>query len=67
MARNVYFNDKVRSEQNLYEDIVIESLKIYGQDVYYLPRDIVAEKIYNSVSHDDEKYDMTIDSVFDID
>ena len=43
MARNVYFNDKVRSEQNLYEDIVIESLKIYGQDVYYLPRDIVAE------------------------
>ena len=43
MARNVYFTDKVRSEQNLYEDIVIESLKIYGQDVYYLPRDIVAE------------------------
>ena len=43
MARNVYFNDKVRSEQNLFEDIVIESLKIYGQDVYYLPRDLVAE------------------------
>tara|TARA_B100000424_G_scaffold257525_1_gene238522 strand:- start:257 stop:1156 length:900 start_codon:yes stop_codon:yes gene_type:complete len=43
MARNVYFNDKVRSEQNLYEDIVIESLKIYGQEVYYLPRDIVQE------------------------
>lgn len=41
MARNVYFSDKVRSEQNLYDDIVIESLKIYGQDVYYLPRDIV--------------------------
>ena len=41
--RNLYFTDKVRSEQNLYEDIVIESLKIYGQDVYYLPRDIVQE------------------------
>lgn len=41
MARNVYFSDKVRSEQNLYDDIVIESLKIYGQDLYYLPRDIV--------------------------
>lgn len=41
--RNLYFSDKVRSEQNLYEDIVIESLKIYGQDVYYLPRDIVQE------------------------
>ena len=41
--RNLYFSDKVRSEQNLYEDIVIESLKIYGQDVYYIPRDIVQE------------------------
>jgi len=43
MARNLYFSDAVRSEQNLYEDIVIESLKIYGQNVYYLPRDIVNE------------------------
>mgnify|MGYP000011446688 CR=1 FL=1 len=43
MATNLYFSQKVRSEQNLYEDIVIESLKIYGQDVYYLPRDIVNE------------------------
>lgn len=43
MARNSYIRDNVRSEQNLYEDIVIESLKIYGQDVYYLPRDTVYE------------------------
>ena len=43
MARNLYFSDKVRSEQKLYEDIVIESLKIYGQDVYYIPRDILNE------------------------
>ena len=43
MATNVYFSQKVRSEQNLYEDIVIESLKMYGQDVYYLPRTIVHE------------------------
>ena len=43
MARNLYFSDAVRSEQYLYEDIVIESLKMYGQDVYYLPRDIVNE------------------------
>ena len=41
MATNVYFSQKVKSEQTLYEDIVIESLKMYGQDVYYLPRDIV--------------------------
>lgn len=41
--RNIYFSQGVKSEQNLYEDIVIESLKIYGQDLYYLPRDIVNE------------------------
>ncbi len=43
MATNLYFSQKVKSEQLLYEDIVIESLQIYGQDVYYLPRDIVNE------------------------
>lgn len=43
MATNLYFSQKVHSEQGLYEDIVIESLKMYGQDVYYLPRDIVNE------------------------
>lgn len=43
MATNHYFSDKVRSEQSLYEDIIIESLKMYGQDVYYIPRDIVNE------------------------
>lgn len=43
MARNFHFSQSVRSEQLLYEDIIIESLKIYGQDVYYLPRDIVNE------------------------
>jgi hypothetical protein len=43
MATNFYFSQKVRSEQKLYEDIVIEALKTYGQDVYYLPRDIVNE------------------------
>jgi len=43
MARSPHFSQAVKSEQNLYEDIVIESLKIYGQDVYYLPRTIVNE------------------------
>ena len=41
MALNHYFSQKVRSEQQLYEDLIIESLKIYGQDVYYHPRTIV--------------------------
>ena len=41
--KNFYFSEQVKSEQNLFEDIIIESLKIYGQDLYYLPRDIVNE------------------------
>ena len=41
MPRNVYFSQAVKSEQNLYEDLIIESLGIYGQDVYYIPRTIV--------------------------
>ena len=40
MPRNVYFSQAVKSEQNLYEDLIIESLGIYGQDVYYIPRTI---------------------------
>lgn len=43
MARNLYFSEKVRSEMDMYENLVIEALKIYGQDVYYLPRDLVNE------------------------
>ena len=43
MATNLYFTQKATSEQNLYEDITIESLKMFGQDVYYIPRKIVKE------------------------
>lgn len=41
MATNVHFTQGTTNEQHLYEDLVIESLKIYGQDVYYIPREIV--------------------------
>jgi len=41
MARNLYFSAGARSEQHLYEDLIIEAIKIYGQDLYYLPRDLV--------------------------
>lgn len=41
MATNPWISKEVRSEQNLYEDLVIESLQFYGQDVYYLPRELV--------------------------
>jgi hypothetical protein len=47
---NPYFTQGRRSEQDLYEDIVIESLKVYGQNVYYLPRTIVNQ---DSIFKDD--------------
>ena len=43
MPTNVYFNHAVQSEQNLHEDLVVESLRCYGHECYYLPRTIVDE------------------------
>lgn len=39
--RNRYFNIGLKSEQNLYEDIALESIKIFGYDMQYLPREIL--------------------------
>lgn len=39
MSRNQYISLGTVNEQSVYEDLIIESLKFYGQDVYYLPRD----------------------------
>jgi hypothetical protein len=43
MPTNVFFNHAVQTEQHLYEDLVVESLRIYGHEVFYLPREIVEE------------------------
>ena len=43
MATNVFFSQAVKSEQNLIEDLVVESLRMYGHDCYYLPRKIINE------------------------
>ena len=43
MATSVYFNGAVQSEQNLYEDLVLESIKMFGQDVVYVPREQIYE------------------------
>jgi hypothetical protein len=41
---NLYFNNfAFTQEQNLIEDLVIESIKIYGIEVQYLPRTLVKE------------------------
>jgi hypothetical protein len=43
MPTNVFFNHAVNTEQMLYEDIVVESLRMYGHETFYLPREIVEE------------------------
>ena len=43
MATNVHFNHAVKSEQNLVEDLVVESLRMYGHNCYYLPRKVIDE------------------------
>ena len=43
MARNTYFSQGSTAERDLYEDMIIEAIKIYGQDVYYMPRTVVSQ------------------------
>ena len=43
MPTNVYFDTGTKPEQHLYEDLIIEQLKIYGQEVFYIPRTLVKE------------------------
>jgi hypothetical protein len=41
MPTNVYFDTGTTAEQRLYENLIIEQLSVFGQDVYYLPRKLV--------------------------
>ena len=43
MPTNVFFNHAVSTEQHLYEDLVVESLRMYGHETFYLPRGVVEE------------------------
>lgn len=43
MARNVYFSHGTKNEQYLIEDLIVESLSIYGQDMYYIPRKLLGK------------------------
>ena len=71
MATNPYFNHhgKNTADQRLTENLMIESIKTYGVDVYYCPRTLVNEDVllgedslsqYNS-AHTIEMYIKTID------
>lgn len=57
MATSVHFRHNVKSEQSLYENLVVESLKFYGQDVYYLPREVVSrDMVFNDEILSEFKY-----------
>lgn len=63
MAINHYFQSGNgiggTNEKRLYEDLIIEGLKIYGQDVYYLPRTLVNRDLVlgeDSLSRFDDSY-----------
>lgn len=43
MTRNVYFSHGTKNEQYLLEDLIIESISIWGSDFYYIPRSLVAK------------------------
>ena len=47
MPTNPYFTQGTTGEQDLIEDLIIESLKIYGKDFLYIPRKLVSvDKIF---------------------
>ncbi|NDB56559.1 hypothetical protein EB169_12130, partial [archaeon] len=52
MATNFFFNNFTSSaEQDLISDLVLESIKIYGLDVYYIPkREINKDTLYREDS-----------------
>jgi len=68
MPVNQYFQNGQRSEKELYENLIIEAIKIYGTDVYYIPREIVTkdnilnEDLLSNFSHS-FKIEMYVESV----
>lgn len=43
MALNPFFTQGTTGEQDLLEDLVIEQIKMFGKNVYYIPRTLVKE------------------------
>jgi hypothetical protein len=43
MATNPYFSYSITGEQDLHESLVVEQIKMFGRDVYYIPRTLYKE------------------------
>ena len=59
MARNVFFTHGTRNEQFLQQNLVEEYIKMFGMDVLYIPRQLIAkDNVFNEevVSQFDDSY-----------
>lgn len=59
MARNVFFTHGTRNEQFLQQNLVEEYIKMFGMDVLYIPRQMIAkDNVFNEevVSQFDDSY-----------
>jgi hypothetical protein len=66
MATNPYFTQGTSSEQDLIEEIIIESLKIYGKDFLYIPRSRVStDRIFGEDRLSKFEYAYPIEMYFD--
>lgn len=64
MATSVYFNNFASSgEQALIEDLITESIKVYGHDVYYIKRDF---KTMSAVEKNESGFDTIYETKDDI-
>jgi len=43
VGRNTYFSHGTKNEQYLLEDLIIESISMFGQEMFYIPRTLVAK------------------------
>jgi hypothetical protein len=66
MALNPFFLQGSQTERGLVQDLVNEHLKIYGVDIYYIPRLYFNEKtIIEEVINSDFKYAYPIEAYVD--
>jgi hypothetical protein len=62
MATNFFFNNfKASGEQNLLEDLIVESIRIYGEDMTYIPRNYGNPDVLYTA--DDQSYYMSTYSI----
>ncbi len=55
MTKNLYFTQGTFGEQNLIKDLIEEQIKIYGVEVYYIPRKIYEDKAWHDIYYSEFK------------